>query len=190
MAILYLVRHGASIEQGMIRGRMPGYPLSEKGKREAKALADWFADRDVTAVYSSPLQRCYETAQFIAREKKLNVKLSEQLGEWYAPYWQGKHWNEVNKLQLLRYTIRPTTLNLGGERIQEVAERIADFCRTVSKRANGVVCVSHRDPILAGKLALTGKSLNWLNFQRCEPGSITVMDVGEETARQVGYATP
>jgi broad specificity phosphatase PhoE len=190
MAILYLVRHGSSIEQSMIRGRLPGYPLSEKGKREARIAADWLADRDVKAVFSSPLQRAFQTAEMIAGEKVIPVKLSEQLSEWYAPLWQGKRWNEINKLQLLHYAFRPTTINLNGESLGEVAKRVSDFCKTSSLHLGDVVCVSHRDCILAAKLALMGKSLNRLNFERCKPASITVLEVTEEQTRQLEYFEP
>jgi broad specificity phosphatase PhoE len=84
MAMLYLVRHGSSVEQGMIRGRLPGYPLSEKGKREAALAADFLADRDITSIFSSPLQRAFETAEIIGKEKSIKPKLSEQLSECFA----------------------------------------------------------------------------------------------------------
>ncbi|MEM5814520.1 MAG: histidine phosphatase family protein [Candidatus Aenigmatarchaeota archaeon] len=190
MAKLYLVRHGSSVEQGMIRGRMPGYPLSEKGRREAAIMADWMADRDIAAIFSSPLQRAYETAQYVAREKRLNIKLSEQLSEWHAPLWQGKHWGQLNKLQVLRYALRPATLNLNGETLGEVAERMAAFLRSVAAQGKDAVCVSHRDCIIAGKLMLLGKSLNRLNFGRCKPASVTVLEVGEEAAKEVEYFEP
>jgi broad specificity phosphatase PhoE len=192
MAMLYLVRHGSSVEQGMIRGRMPGYPLSEKGKREARITADWFADRDITAVYSSPLARAYETAQYIAREKKLNIKLSEQLSEWYAPLWQGKYWGQINKLQILHYALKPSTINLNGETLKDVAARMTDFCKNVAAppKQGNFVCVSHRDCIIAAKLVLMGKSLDRLNFDRCKPASVTVLEVGEETAKQLEYFEP
>ena len=189
MAILYLVRHGSSVEQDMIRGRLPGFPLSEKGKREAARTADFLADREVTVIFSSPLQRAYETAQFIARDKKLNIKLSEQLSEWYAPAWQGKHWSQLNKLQLLHYALKPTTINLNGETLNDVAARMATFCKTAASKGNAV-CVSHRDCIIAAKLALAGKSLNWLNFERCKPGSVTVLEVGEEASKELEYFEP
>jgi broad specificity phosphatase PhoE len=52
------------------------------------------------------------------------------------------------------------------------------------------VCVSHRDCIIAAKLALMGKSLDRLNFNRCKPASVTVLEVGEETAKQLEYFEP
>jgi len=190
MAKLYLVRHGSSVEQGMIRGRLPGYPLSEKGKGEAALAADWLADRNMTSIFTSPLQRAYETAEIIGKEKGIKPKLSEQLGEWYAPAWQGKYWNQISKLQLIRYALRPSTINLNGETLGEVAERMAVFIKNVSTHDGDIVCVSHRDPIIAGKLALMGRNLNGLNFERCKPGSVTVLDMSEEKARQLEYFEP
>jgi broad specificity phosphatase PhoE len=190
MALLYLVRHGTSVEQNMIRGKLPGFPLSEKGKREAALAADFLADRDIAAIYSSPLQRTYETAQFIAREKNLNIKLSEQLSEWYTPNWQGKYWNQISRLQILHYMLRPATLNLGGEMLGEVADRMASFCKAAAMKSDGVVCVSHEGPIIAAKLRLMGRSLNWLKFESCKPASVTVLEVTEEGTKQLEYFEP
>ena len=61
--IVHLLRHGeVHNPEGVLYGRLPGYRLSEDGVLMAKAAAKWFADRDVTALFSSPMQRALETA--------------------------------------------------------------------------------------------------------------------------------
>ncbi len=64
----YFVRHGES--ESNAGGRIQGHtdsPLSELGRRHAEAAAEWFADRNIDAVLSSPLSRAYDTATVIAR---------------------------------------------------------------------------------------------------------------------------
>jgi len=190
MAMLYLMRHGSSVDQKLIRGRLPGYPLSKKGADEARKAAEWLADKEVNAVYSSPLQRAFQTAEIIAKGKKLDVKLSEQINEWYTPRIEGKYWSQVSRKLVLTYVLMPTRADFGAENLADVAARMSRFCRAAALRHRSVVCVSHRDCIMACALALTGKPLNLLNLHRAKPGSVTVLEVGEETAKQVGYFEP
>lgn len=190
MTILYLVRHGSSVEQGMIRGRLPGYPLSEKGKEEAGLAAEFLADRKITHIYSSPLQRAAQTAEIIARSKGLKVKRAEQLNEWYIPEWAGKYFPQISKKELLLYALRPMRLKSEGERLKDVGERISNFCRAVCALRKEVVCVSHRDPILAGKLTLLGRGINWLNFERCKTASVTVLEIKRSGIWQTEYFEP
>src|SRR3954465_11348014 len=86
---LVLVRHGVTGETGpILSGRRPGIGLSDKGREQAEAagarlggLAGGCGDRGggqagsagrrlaelpVAAVYSSPLERCRQTAEAVA----------------------------------------------------------------------------------------------------------------------------
>ena len=70
MTELLLVRHGES--QFNAERRWAGWehksPLTRQGEAEAQALADRLAsERDIEAIYSSPLLRAWQTAQFIAK---------------------------------------------------------------------------------------------------------------------------
>jgi broad specificity phosphatase PhoE len=61
------MRHGeVHNPDGLLYGRLPGYHLSERGKEQAAAVADWLADRDIVYVVASPLERAQETAAPIA----------------------------------------------------------------------------------------------------------------------------
>lgn len=56
---LYLVRHG---EQQYAEHGLPDGPLSERGKRQAAAIADRLSGVPFTGAWHSPLQRAAETA--------------------------------------------------------------------------------------------------------------------------------
>jgi broad specificity phosphatase PhoE len=56
---LYLVRHG---EQQDAEHGLPDGPLSEKGKRQARALAERLSGVPITRAWHSPLERAAETA--------------------------------------------------------------------------------------------------------------------------------
>ncbi len=59
---IYLVRHG---EQQDAEFGLPDGPLSERGKRQAAAIADRLASVPFTGAWHSPLQRAAETAEII-----------------------------------------------------------------------------------------------------------------------------
>ncbi|WP_165066883.1 histidine phosphatase family protein [Marisediminicola senii] len=59
---LYLVRHG---EQQDAEHGLPDGPLSERGKRQAKAIADRLSGVPFDGAWHSPLQRAEETAQIM-----------------------------------------------------------------------------------------------------------------------------
>ncbi|RLP83141.1 histidine phosphatase family protein [Mycetocola lacteus] len=60
---LYLVRHG---EQQDAEHGMPDGPLSPRGRRQARLIAERLSGLPLTAAYHSPLQRAAETAELIA----------------------------------------------------------------------------------------------------------------------------
>jgi len=70
--VVHVLRHGEVHNPSKILyGRLPGYKLSELGRQMATAAAKALAERDVTYVVSSPLERAQETAEPIAAQFKL-----------------------------------------------------------------------------------------------------------------------
>ncbi|POX85133.1 histidine phosphatase family protein, partial [Mycobacterium kansasii] len=53
---VHVVRHGeVHNPSGVLYGRLPGFHLSDAGRAQAVAVADFLAGRDVVAVIASPL---------------------------------------------------------------------------------------------------------------------------------------
>jgi broad specificity phosphatase PhoE len=84
---IYIVRHAESffnashnIEEYPKEGPL-GYPLSEKGREQAKALVKKLNSIKFSAVFSSDLSRAKETAEIIALEKKLVHKMRNTIRE-------------------------------------------------------------------------------------------------------------
>ena len=68
---VYLVRHGhvqMPDERRYYLGQTD-IPLSEKGKKQAQWLKEYFDDKEVSAVYHSPLSRCVQTADILSDGK-------------------------------------------------------------------------------------------------------------------------
>ena len=79
--LVIYVRHGRTPTTGArLPGRAPGLRLSDKGRRQAEALAARLAEaaagypgKGVAAVYASPMERTRETAAPIARALGLPI---------------------------------------------------------------------------------------------------------------------
>lgn len=94
---LYLLRHGQT--EWNIEGKIQGktdIPLNETGLRQARCLAEGMREREISAVYSSPLLRAAQTAEILAEEKGLSVSVLPELREVDFGLWEGRSWTEVD----------------------------------------------------------------------------------------------
>jgi probable phosphoglycerate mutase len=68
MTMILLVRHGENdwVKKHRLAGWIPGVHLNENGRQQAQAAADRLAHLPIKAVYSSPVTRCMETAEYRA----------------------------------------------------------------------------------------------------------------------------
>lgn len=80
---LYLVRHGentANITKEFSH-RKVDYSLTPKGELQARQTAQYFQDKGIQAIFTSPLKRAYETACWIAAPLGLPVTAVENFRE-------------------------------------------------------------------------------------------------------------
>ncbi|MFC1924252.1 histidine phosphatase family protein, partial [Chloroflexota bacterium] len=80
---LILVRHGETSwnYQGRIQGCRSDTELSQKGRAQAEKIAIALRREKLGAVYSSTLRRARDTAQAIAQDCQLEVRLNHDLRE-------------------------------------------------------------------------------------------------------------
>lgn len=76
---VYLIRH-AHAGTRLVGARDNYRPLSDDGFRQAVALVEFFADRHVGAVHSSPATRCVQTVEPLA--DALGLSVVEQPALW------------------------------------------------------------------------------------------------------------
>ena len=67
---LYVVTHGETIENAnnCLVGRL-NTSLTEKGINQAKQVSEYFKDKNIDLIVSSPLDRCKKTAEIISQNK-------------------------------------------------------------------------------------------------------------------------
>jgi probable phosphoglycerate mutase len=187
--LLLLVRHGITPVTGKsLTGRLPGVHLSEDGVSQAKGVAERLASLPVKAVYSSPLERCHETAVPIAERHRLDVRTVDDLAEVAYGDWQGRSFKQLYRLKAWRQLqASPADFRFpGGESIREAQTRGIAATEAICARhprSAVVVAVSHADMIrliVAGYLGL-GTDL----YQRIVVGvaSVSALVLGERVPR-------
>lgn len=193
---IHMVRHGEVYNPGgVLYGRLPGFHLSDKGNRQAEAVADALADRDVVAVISSPLQRAQETAAPIAARHDISVDTDPDLIE-STNILQGRGispgdgaWRDPRVWWHLRNPFTPSW----GEPYVQIAARMATAVDKARARAAGheAVCVSHQLPIWTLRLSLTGRRLwHWPTRRQCAIASVTSLVYDGDRLVDVEYSEP
>jgi broad specificity phosphatase PhoE len=79
----YLVRHADKASGNFYNSnlRIQDDPISEKGRLQAIKLADYLADKNITAIYVSAYQRTLQTAEPLARRLEIEPVVDERLNE-------------------------------------------------------------------------------------------------------------
>ena len=83
-AEFFIVRHADAIpdeDEIIPSGIYDNLPLSHIGRKQAQALAERLGDMNFDAIYSSPLQRCLETAEPLAKHLGIMPTVVEGLKE-------------------------------------------------------------------------------------------------------------
>lgn len=192
---IHLVRHG-EVENptAIIYGRMPGFGLSERGERQARAVAERLKDVDVGALWSSPLQRAQDTARVIAAPHGIEITTDDRLIESDSSFegvgrtaWavlrNPLHWWR------LRNPLRPSW----GESFRDIQARMLAAIDAATAAAAGreIVIVSHQLPLVAARNALARRRRPpWLDYKTCSTGSVTTLMVEAGKVLESAYFVP
>ena len=159
----WFVRHGQS-EGNILEGEclvMNDTPVTERGIKEAKAIAGYLKQNNinVTDIYTSPLGRSRQTAEIIAKELNLPVKVKNELRERDWGILGNLPWNEVSdKLSGMSIDERHSFIPEKGESWQQMEERLFKALEEIAEENDSgedILIVTHRGclramfPILA-----------------------------------------
>lgn len=149
---LYIVRHGETEYNalGICQGQKCNAGLNENGRKQAENLALKLKDKNIGAVYSSPLLRAYETAEITASSLNLQTIVHQGLIEGNFGVAEGIKMDEVRT-----WEIYPQWTNAapeyddahyeGGESKRQIRTRIlkalAEIC--AAETAENILIVSH-----------------------------------------------
>jgi probable phosphomutase (TIGR03848 family) len=192
VSTLVLIRHASTEETGRsLSGRLPGIPLSEKGREEARALAERLSSVDFTRIASSPIQRCLETLEPILRTRtsgvaaRPEVEIDERLIEVDYGAWSGRELKALAKDPLWTTVQRqPSAMHFPkGEALAAAAARGVTAVRERSAALGSDdvwLAASHGDVIKAIVADALGTPLDLFQRIAIDPASITVIRYGGE----------
>jgi len=195
MTDVYLVRHSVTSHTGhRITGWLPGVSLSDDGRTEAEAAAEALAAVPFKAVFSSPIDRTMETAKIIAERHRIEVTVSEALGEVRYGRWTNRSIKALARTKLWSQVQRwPSGARFPeGESLREVQERGVgeiERIRSLHPRSQ-VCCVSHADTIRLIVAHYLGVHIDLFQRIVVGPASITVVSVGQEGPRVLAMNLP
>jgi broad specificity phosphatase PhoE len=184
MVRVILVQPGATDldEQGRIKGSLD-LPLASSGADQVQRTVEELGASRIDHVYCAPCQSAQQTAEVLAKGRRLRVKTMEGLRNWDHGLWHGKLIDEVRRQQ-------PRVYRLGQEHPESVCppegeswgdarQRIAaTLTRILRKHKDGVVALVIPEPLatLARTLLRQGEPAD-LWKSECDCGRWDLIDV-------------
>ncbi|SOD73868.1 probable phosphoglycerate mutase [Jatrophihabitans sp. GAS493] len=186
MSTVLLVRHGLTAMTGpVLAGHTPGLHLDERGIKQAEAVAARIAVLPLSAIVTSPLERCVDTADAIAAAQQaagrtVERDVDERIVECRYGDWTGQQIKDLAKEPMWKIVQgQPSAARFpGGESLPEVSARAVEAIREwdakLGPEAIWVAC-SHGDVIKAILADALGLHLD--QFQRIvvDPCSVSLV---------------
>jgi broad specificity phosphatase PhoE len=192
VATLLLIRHAESIwnEEGRIQGQTD-IPLSDRGRHQARLLAERLASSPIRAGVSSDLLRASQTAEIVASALEIPVALDQRLREASFGAWEGKTRAEIelHEPDALRRWLENQVLNRppGGEGIGELQARALDCLSELLGPPGIVAAVSHGGTIRAALAGVLGLPLEAYRVFRQANTALNEVLFGGPTPRLMRY---
>jgi probable phosphomutase (TIGR03848 family) len=180
MAVLLLIRHAITEQTGKrLYGRRPGIHLSDRGREQAASLAERVARVRPAALYSSPLERCLETAAPIAEATGLEVRKVPELLEIDYGSWTGRPFSSLRGTKLWERVRRlPSAAKFPeGEAMLDVQRRVVTVLEELAgdHPRGAVAVVSHGDPIALALAHFLGLHVDLFQRIHAAPASVSAV---------------
>lgn len=188
MTVVHLVRHGVTPDTGKrLSGRTPHLHLSDEGRDQARAAADFLKNVDLKAIYSSRIERCFETAEIIAASHSKKARTLDGLIEVDYGSWSNRTFAQLTRLKLWRTVqARPSAVTFpNGESIREVQTRAVEAIESLSRKhpKDHICCVTHADVIRLVVAHYLGVHVDLYQRTVVAPASVSVLYLGDDGVR-------
>ncbi len=192
MVRIIYVRHAESLWNpiGRYQGRLDP-ELSERGHKQAPLIAKALKKYNPTVLYSSPLKRTYQTAEYISKELGLPINISQEIIEIDHGDWSGMLVDEVKEKypdMFRAWLYEPENVKFpNGESLTDVYYRVKKFQEKVLEKHDGetIIAVSHTVPIRASFVAGLDLPLGKFWAFGCDNASYSILDY--EIVRPILY---
>jgi broad specificity phosphatase PhoE len=188
---LYLIRHGQTEwnREHRVMGRTP-VPLNDEGRAGVGELAGALKVKKIPIIYTSTVERAYETARILAEAWGAELREEEGLNESAFEGWVGKTYHELrNDDEFKLYFESPTRSRFSvGEGMIDVQRRALEaVSRILNQVTSGrAAAVSHSDvikPVLAHYLGMELDAIHRLSVANA---SSSLVDF-KETPPRIRY---
>ncbi len=148
---IYLVRHGKT--DWNVENRIMGsndIPLNETGIQEITKAAHFLKGKGIKKIFSSPVNRCVESAQIIANTLRCDIETDNGLRETEFGDWVGKIYDDLKKEVDFRayYEFPYDKVIPNGESFSEFYDRVIDsFIKISEENTQDLIIATHADPI-------------------------------------------
>jgi len=157
LGLIIFLRHGQAKNntERVLAGRTPGVPLTEKGVDQSEQAAKFLEEMNISAIYSSPIERAKNTAEIIGKHVSIDVRIDDRLIELDMGKFTGRPYDEIfsshGNVFMKFYRGELEIAHNGVETFEQVKRRILDIVDHVIENHpdENVVLVTHMDPIKA-----------------------------------------
>jgi probable phosphomutase (TIGR03848 family) len=186
MTYVLLVRHGQNdwVQKRRLAGWTPGIHLNEEGREQVDRLAGRLTDLPIKAIYSSPLERCLETAEAVGSSLRLGVSQLPAVGEVRYGKWEGKKVKKVSRKKRSWYAVQhyPSRFRFpGGETLREVQDRavaaLEELC--AKHKDEMILVVSHADVIKLLLAHYLGVHIDLFQRLIISPASVSALQLSD-----------
>jgi len=183
MGKLFLVRHGES--EWNILNKVQGQSntnLTDKGREQARMTAKRLLDYKIDLIFSSDLNRAFETAKIIGDLLDLKVNTFKELREIKFGVWEGLTREEIiNKYEKehIIWMTEPHKLNLPeAEKLIDLQERLLKTVNNIIKnnKDKNILIVSHGAAIKSLILGILGIDISFYNKFTISNASLSIID--------------
>jgi probable phosphomutase (TIGR03848 family) len=190
VTLLLLVRHALTEATGKrLTGQLPGFHVSDHGRDQARDLAGRLAPLPIAALYTSPLERCLETARPIAEGRRLEPVVVPELADVSYGRWSGRSLATLYRTRFWRQLQAwPSSVRFpDGETLTEVQRRSVDALDSIAARHSRriVAVITHADVIRLAVAHYTGIHVDLFQRIVVGPASVSAVAVGERVPRLV-----
>jgi len=154
---IIFLRHGQAKNntERILAGRTEGVPLTDTGIKQAEHTAQLLAEMNISAIYSSPIERAKHTAEIAGKHNSLDVTIDDRLIELDMGKFTGMPYDEIFKSHgnvfMKFYNGELEIAHNGVETFPDVKKRILGIVDHIIEKHpdENVLLVTHMDPIKA-----------------------------------------
>jgi probable phosphoglycerate mutase len=154
---IIFLRHGQAKNntERILAGRTEGFPLTETGIKQSEHTAELLKHMNISAIYSSPIERAKHTAEIAGKHNSLDVTIDDRLNELDMGKFTGMPYDEIFKSHgnvfMKFYNGDLEIAHNGVETFPDVKKRILGIVDYIIEKHSdeNVLLVTHMDPIKA-----------------------------------------